>query len=633
MWISTRRPSCRCSTRPMGTQGASRTRPPTPRISRPTPGSCRRARAWFLFCLRVTEGRRPQWEPRLPRPEPPSRVRESFASWRRTWRRRSPSCAIPSNSPRDSSGSYASSRRPVPRSKAPIGRRRRALHPCVPSWPVARPTRCSTRQRSRRPFVPGNSPSRTRRASVTSLLGPERRRAPWASRLRNFRSEAMQHAAEIEAAIRARELAEQNAASVSDELARTREKASALGEQVAQLRGRLEQHQEVSSSELVREREQQQALTAQAQAHSARLIQDLHLERARSASCLESLQTLESRRQIAESATNDLQREMDSWQSAESELRGQLGGRDSRVHELENELAKRASQIAGLEQQLAALETKVAERDAQVRDSQRDVQTEQASVQRLQQEAVAVAEHTRELEARLAQHGAAEAQRQEELQRLRTQRAELDVMLAAERDATAAAVTETAAREAAFASERARTAQLEASLAAERQHVAELESEVTTMTGEMETWSGVLRNAQQERNAQLDGIQAAEERARSLEQELGKQRAAAQQLQADFEARSARVAELEGEVRMAGESIFRLEAELGSRSARIEALEKANEHWRTTAAVRDSSPPARGSGRAGSRRSRQPDTPRPEAPRPRPAAPEASEVPSREEIV
>jgi len=439
---------------------------------------------------------------------------------------------------------------------------------------------------------------------------------------------AMQHATDLEAATRARTLAEQRAASVSDELIRAHEKSSTLSEQVAQLQRRLEQHQAASSGDLIREREQQQALTAQAQAHSARLIQDLHLERARSASCLESLQTLETRRLIAENTTIDLQREMDSWESSEAELRGRLGGRDKRVQELETELDKRAAQISALEQQLAALVAKVAERDGQLRDAQHHVVTEQANVQRLQQEAVAAAEHSRELEARIAQHGAGEAQRQEELQRLRTQRAELDVMLVAERDATAAAVAETAAREAALVSERARSAQLEALLAAERQHVAELEGEVTTMTGEMETWSGVLRNAQQERNAQLDGIQAAEERARSLEQELGKQRAAAQQLQADFEARSARVAELEGEVRMAGESIFRLEAELGSRSARIEALEKANEHWRTTAAVRDSSPPARGSGRAASRRSRQPDIPPPEPPRP-----EASEVPSREEIV
>jgi chromosome segregation ATPase len=169
----------------------------------------------------------------------------------------------------------------------------------------------------------------------------------------------VRHADELDALVRARGEAEQRAASVDAALTRAQEKSSALSDQLAQLQQRLDQQQALTSSELVREREQQQALTAQAQAHSARLIQDLHLERARSASCLESLQTLESRRQIAESATIDLHREMDMWQSTEAELRGRLGGRDSRVRELETELDRRAAQIGALERQITSLESKL----------------------------------------------------------------------------------------------------------------------------------------------------------------------------------------------------------------------------------------------------------------------------------
>jgi FHA domain len=312
-------------------------------------------------------------------------------------------------------------------------------------------------------------PDANLQATLAKLRDADQLAARQAEELRGRKAAGAQQTADLEAATRARSLAEHRAASLEEELAQAREKSSILSEQVAQLQQRLTQHEVVSNGEFAREREQQQALTSQVQAHSAQLIQDLHVERARSASCLESLQTVESRRRIVESMTMELQREMDAWQHTEAELRSRLGSRDSRVRELETELDRRAARIADLEQQLSSLE------------------------------------------ARLAQQSTSEAQVREELQRLRTQRAELDVMLATERDATASAVAESAAREAALASERARNAQLEEALAVERQRVAELE----------------------------------------------KQRTASRQLQAERDANG----------------------------ARIEALEKANDHWRTTAAV------------------------------------------------
>ncbi|MBV8909888.1 MAG: hypothetical protein JOZ89_03915, partial [Gammaproteobacteria bacterium] len=151
-------------------------------------------------------------------------------------------------------------------------------------------------------------------------------------------------------ALEARRAAEESATALRAEL--TRREAHAAQ--------RLEQHHAVSSGELARERERLQALTAQAQAHSARLIQDLHLERARSASCLEALQTLESRRQIAESATLELQRQMDSRQGAETELRGRLAGGNNRVRELETELERRATEFGVLERLVGSLETALA---------------------------------------------------------------------------------------------------------------------------------------------------------------------------------------------------------------------------------------------------------------------------------
>lgn len=395
----------------------------------------------------------------------------------------------------------------------------------------------------------------------------------------------------------AHQTAEQRAATLSEELAQARELLSTKGaqvstqsEQLTQLQRQLEEHRADSSSELARERELQQALTAQAHAHSARLIQDLHLERARTASCLESLQTLEGRRQIAEAAAAELQREIDAQQGTAEELRGQLGGRDNRMHELESEIERRAGQLAGVEQQLTSLGAKLAEREAQLQESHREAQALQASVARAQQETAAGVTRARELEARIAQLGSDDAQRQAELERLRTERTELDRTLEAAREAAVAAAAERAARDVALSRERERYTQLEASLAAERERASELEGEVTTMTSEMETWGGVLKNAQQERNAQLDGIHAAEARARELEREAELERTATRVLQEEGALRDARIAELEAQLHAAEDSVHKLEAEVGSRGARIEALEKANEHWRATAAVAHASP-------------------------------------------
>jgi FHA domain len=221
------------------------------------------------------------------------------------------------------------------------------------------------------PLVVGSEPPerwRGPQAAAAKLRDVEQLAATQAEQLRELEtSRAQAHAAH--------RAAEERVASLRAELTRREtdaEQHTAKLEAVTLARGLAEQ---------------QQALTAQAQAHSARLIEDLHLERTRSASSLESLQTLETRRRIAESVIFDLQREIDVWQSTEAELRGRLGARDDRVRELETELNRRATQIGDLEQQINSLETALAAERQRVVELEGELRTARESMQRLQAEA------------------------------------------------------------------------------------------------------------------------------------------------------------------------------------------------------------------------------------------------------
>jgi len=244
----------------------------------------------------------------------------------------------------------------------------------------------------------------------------------------------------------------------------------------------------------------------QGRAHGARLAQDLQLERARAASYYESLQSIERRRHLAEDLVTDLQQVAESRDAELALLKGELAGRDVRTRELENELAERTAHAGRLEQQVSSFRARLEQSDAQLRDSRREGQALQTSIARLQEEATAAASRT-------------------------------------------------TSQEGALAEARERGAQLEAALAAERQRAAQLEQELAQVRAEMEEWGGALRKAQQERNAQLDGISAV----------------------------SARVRQLEAELQAAEESARRLEAEARYRSARLGELQKSDEQWRAAA--------------------------------------------------
>jgi chromosome segregation ATPase len=406
----------------------------------------------------------------------------------------------------------------------------------------------------------------------------EQRLAALSAELVQRHAAAVQHVSQLNESAHVRVAAEQRAAAAAEELAQLRAAVSAAGERVQQLEQRLEARDSDERAQRAREEQQHQTLVAQGRTHAAGVMEDLHHERARAMSYLESLQTLEGRRHVVEELVSDLHREADARAAELTRLGRELAGRDSRAQELNAELTQRAARIARLEQQVSSITATLAQRDTHLRDARQQVEGLQASVLRLQAEVTASAERMRTLEATSEQHKGSSTQQQVELQRLRSERAELDATLEAARVAANAAAQRASAQETALAQQRERATQLEAQLTNERQRAAKLEGELTTLRAEMDAWGSVVQSAQ----GHLAAIAAAQARVRTLEQDAAERHTAGRALELERDALAARVRELEEHLRAAEDSVHRLEADARGRDVRVEELERSNHHWRAT---------------------------------------------------
>jgi len=409
-------------------------------------------------------------------------------------------------------------------------------------------------------------------AAVERITELEQRSAQLSAELAQRQATAAQQATRLEQSARALTAAEQRAAAAEGELAQARTSVSAARTHTQALQQRLEQQQSDSQTQHAREVAEQQTLAAERRAHAAAVMEDLHHERARAMSYLESLQALERRREIAQELVGDLQREVDARAADLRRVTRELTQRDELAHTQDGELAQRNARIAQLEQQLGTLTTTLAQRSAQLQDGEQEAQGLRASVARLQGEINAGAERRRALEAQVAQHDSSEGQQAGELQRLRNELA----------SSNAAASAQANTQQAAFTEQTERCGRLEASLDAERQRAGQLESELAAVRAEMEEWGGVLRSVQQERGGHLATIAAGESRVRELERQAVARDENVRALQAECATHLARVRELESDVHAAEEALHRLEAEVRNRDAQISELETTNQQWRET---------------------------------------------------
>jgi len=409
-------------------------------------------------------------------------------------------------------------------------------------------------------------------AAVERITELEQRSAQLSAELAQRQATAAQQATRLEQSARALTAAEQRAAAAEGELAQARTSVSAARTHTQALQQRLEQQQSDSQTQHAREVAEQQTLAAERRAHAAAVMEDLHHERARAMSYLESLQALERRREIAQELVSDLQREVDARAADLRRVTRELTQRDELAHTQDGELAQRNARIAQLEQQLGTLTTTLAQRSAQLQDGEQEAQGLRASVARLQGEINAGAERRRALEAQVAQHDSSEGQQAGELQRLRNELA----------SSNAAASAQANTQQTAFTEQTERCGRLEVSLDAERQRAGQLESELAAVRAEMEEWGGVLRSVQQERGGHLATIAAGESRVRELERQAVARDENVRALQAECATHLARVRELESDVHAAEEALHRLEAEVRNRDAQISELETTNQQWRET---------------------------------------------------
>ena len=419
-----------------------------------------------------------------------------------------------------------------------------------------------------------------RTASVEQRLAElEQRAAKLRSELAQRQGAATQNAARLEESARALAAAEQRAAAASEELARARALVSASGARAQELQQRLEQEQQESDAlaQRTREREQQQALSAAGRVHAAGMMEDLHNERARAMTYLESLQTLERRREISQHLVTDLHHEAEARAAEVVRLTSELAASGERVLRQEEALTQGAARIAQLEQQASTLTTMVTQRDAQLQDHHEEAQGLRTSVARLQTEIHAGAERVRALEEQSAQRDSSDTQQQDELQRLLSEIAGLNGVVEAARRTTLAATAQASSQQVVLVQHTERAAELSATLEAERKRATQLEIELATVRGEMDEWASVLRSAQQARSGHLASIAAAESRVRELEHAAAAREERVRALEAECAAHGARRRQLENELHAAEEVAQRLEADTRTRAARITELERSGE--------------------------------------------------------
>ena len=410
-----------------------------------------------------------------------------------------------------------------------------------------------------------------RAASVEQHLAKlEQRAARLSAELSQRQAAAAQNAARLEESARALAAAEQRAAAASEDLAQARAVVSVSGARTQELQQRLEQQESAGRAQRTRELEQQQTLATAGRAHAAGVMVDLHNERARAMSYLESLQTLERRRDITQHLVTELHYEAEGRAAELVRLTRELASRDAVAHRQDEALTQRAGRIAQLEQQVSTLTTMVTQRDAQLQDQHQQTQELRSSLARLQAEINAGTERVRALEAELAQR---DRQQHDELERLRSEIVSADAALEAARRSGAAASAQASSQQSALAQLGERAAQLEASLTDERQRAAQLEDELATVRGEMEDWGSVLRSAQQERGGHLASIAAAESRVRELEQSAVVREERVRALEAECATHGARLRGLGKEPPTAGELAPRPETDTRNRGARIMELE------------------------------------------------------------
>jgi len=340
-----------------------------------------------------------------------------------------------------------------------------------------------------------------------------------------------------------RVVAEQRSRQLTTELAQARAALAAAEKRAAELQSGVEERSSFEEKLALRDK----AL--------ALVQQDLTTAQAVAATYLESLRSMEGRRGIFQEISTSLYWEVDERDARIGRLEGELAAATEHARQLESRLNHRTAQVTRLEQEVSGLGTKVTQSET---------------------------ERIRSLEAAAAQHSAALAARQSELDRVGAERTTLISTVNSLESKLAVSSSRNAELEAASRTAAGRAGELEAASAVQRKRAEQLEVELAAVRMELQQRSAALQESSTERGEHMARIAAGDARVRQLEGRIEEQHEFVRVLQADSNAAIARAKELEGDLRAAEDMINRLEADVRGRSARLDELEKTNTEWRST---------------------------------------------------
>ncbi|MDB6103555.1 MAG: hypothetical protein JWO52_3554, partial [Gammaproteobacteria bacterium] len=418
----------------------------------------------------------------------------------------------------------------------------------------------------------------------------------------------------LELAVAERNVTEQRARALNDEVTRAEAASAAAQARVAELQKALQDRQAADEARQARDagahaqlRERNKQIEGQlassgrdfeaklAASHRdfearftthgqavARLEQELNHARERNTEYLEILQSNEGRRSVFEDLIATLEDDVEQRDARISQLEGALFTHTGHETQLQSELRERVARIAALDKQVSALSAALAQRTEQQTDGERTRAALQQTLNALNGALAERNDRVKVLEDTVSQQTSAAAQQGRELERTAAERAQL-VAGAASLEAALKAATvrgdqlETLARAA-----QSRLDEYDASAPAQRRRIEQLESEIAAVRAELQSSASAVQTAGIERSEHVAWIAAGEARIQELETRVAEQQEVVRQLQAEANVSMARAKELENDLRAAEETLNRLETDTRSKGARVDELEKINSEWRAT---------------------------------------------------
>jgi chromosome segregation ATPase len=373
------------------------------------------------------------------------------------------------------------------------------------------------------------------RALSVSLREFEERLALKGARLTALESE-------LEAARGAHRLSEQRADGLVHELTEARGALVTARAQIEELTQRLTSQAEEARAARARDSAQGATLTEreQALARAHDRIREIELQ---SATQLEVLQSLETRRGIFEHVLRGLDGEVSASEERTLSLQRELGARGADMRDLQNQLTERTTRVTSLETEVSALAGALAKK------------TEEAlSTTRL-------SEDLRENVRTLTTMGAAQVERIRSI--------EADASSRAQAQGEALSVVAGLQRE------------LDEATVAHRQRVEALESQLANTQAQLSDRIGKLQQIETSHAERGTLLTAAETRGAALEAQVAEHAEAVRTLHEELRKSAERSVNHEDDLRAADEIIHRQAAELQAKSTRIEELTHANEEWRS----------------------------------------------------